>query len=1627
MNDHFLCLGKRICTASLLFLALTASSRAATNTWSGTGNWTSATNWSQGYVPLANEDVVINGIVTLTNSPALLGSFTVNAGRTNTFSGWDTVLTATVVTVNGTITHSANTDTNGLDGWQPDARVYIQCTSMFIATNGSINASAKGYAGATINTNGCGPGGGMMAQPTGSGGYGGAGGMVSGTYGQTYGSYTTPEDPGSGGGYYGSSAGGNGGGAIRVTATGQVIVNGNITANGGSGVNNNGNGGSGGSIFITCATFGGTNGAVSAMGGNSATYAGASGGGGRIAIIYTNAAVQATTPTPGMVFSTGPGTFGNKGYGDIGTLYFPDNLLLTELVPHSGQWMVNNFTNWSPSSLTISNAWFRFPATNFSLTVSNSLTVIGGASPQNQLELTPWRLECGGDLILTNRAGATNGAVLKLLPPEATPDADGCGPRVKIGGTLEIGPVSKLHPYANPTNGCGIGFEMQNLTIATNGTINADGLGFRGGTSTNDHGKGTGGTLSTKTGSSGGGGYGGAGGYGATSGGVSYGESYSNAPIHAGSGSGYSGGTPSIGLAGGGLIRLSVTNRVLLNGSITANGISAPAINYCGGGSGGGIFILCRQFDGYGALNASGGRGGNFSSGGGGGGRIAVWSAMQGFSGTIAVTGGVGTAADRYGQTGTVVRITTSASITNLYATNLTASTASLVGNLSSTGMAPTTVFCYWGTNDGGTVKGNWTTNAVLPGVQSIGQITNNVSNLTPGTLYHFRFVASNSYYETWSEPFGLFSTTGGGITLDNDGGATDITRTSATLRGYVSVGSPVPDAYACWGTEDPQTDNTNDWEWVTGAGPRLGAFSVSVTGLVANQTYYYRCYASNGEGDGWAPIATNFTMDPPLASIADAPVTEGGPGDKPEAQFTVTLSEPSAVPVTIAFETAAGTATSDTDYVATNGTLVIDAGESSGVIRVTVNGDEDDEFPGESFSVVLTGSPNADFTRDTATGWITDDDDVPESRTWTGTGSWNSVTNWLPLSQGRPSPSDSVTIPGATSCTLTNSAQVSSLTVNSGGTLTFGGWDTLLTADTTLVSGTITHSANTDTNGLDGWQPDARVHIQCTSLFVATNGSINVDSKGYSGGVSGLTDGRGPGGGRGPGTGGGGGYGGTGGSSATSFGTAYGSTTGPADPGSGGGMQVNPGGWGGGAIRIAASGPVVVSGTVSANGGAAGSNNNGGGSGGSVYITCSTFTGTNGILSATGGPASSAIGGGGGGRIAVVYTDTVTQNAMPVPSVRFTVAPGSGSSGSGDIGTLYFPDNRLLTELIPHSGQWMVSNFTNWAPASLTISNAWFRFAATNFNLNVGGSLTVLAGPRPLNQLELTPWRLDCGGDLMLTNLPGATNGAVLRLLVPEATPEADGCGPRVTIGGTLVIAPVSRLFPYANPTNGCGIGFRVQELHIATNGAISADGLGFRGGLSGTDHGQGPGGTRSVNAAAGSGGAGYGGMGGDGYTPSPHLSFGGAIYGESYSNAPIHPGSGSGASSSGTIPGLAGGGLIRIEATRNINVDGAVTANGISGSGTFGGGGSGGGIYLSCLRLEGGGLIQANGGSSASSGASSGGGGGGGRIALRRSMDLFSGAVTANAGAVGGSGLGQNGTVVRVHYSSGSVFLIR
>ena len=313
----------------------------------------------------------------------------------------------------------------------------------------------------------------------------------------------------------------------------------------------------------------------------------------------------------------------------------------------------------------------------------------------------------------------------------------------------------------------------------------------------------------------------------------------------------------------------------------------------------------------------------------------------------------------------------TGAAISNAPATDITTTSATFNASLQAS-EAVFDVNVYWGAVDGGDDAESWANTNFIGSYTNIDEIDLQyaVTGLLDSTVYFYTFSASNAATNEWpiSERFSTV-----GMPVISNGVATGVTTVSATMNGeLVSGGSASVTLY--WGTTDADTNHlswaeTNSWSFL-----EEGAFFLDLAGLPANQTYYYRCYATNAVGDDWADNSGSFTTDTPVVTVEDVILVEGDVGST-AAVFAVSLSTTSALDVSFDYTTGGGTAQSGTDYQPASGTLVILAGETSASITVLVTGDTEDERPFNTFDLNLGNPSNCTLSAAQATCRIDDDD----------------------------------------------------------------------------------------------------------------------------------------------------------------------------------------------------------------------------------------------------------------------------------------------------------------------------------------------------------------------------------------------------------------------------------------------------------------------------------------------------------------------------------------------------------------------------------------------------------------------------------------------------------------------------
>jgi len=169
--------------------------------------------------------------------------------------------------------------------------------------------------------------------------------------------------------------------------------------------------------------------------------------------------------------------------------------------------------------------------------------------------------------------------------------------------------------------------------------------------------------------------------------------------------------------------------------------------------------------------------------------------------------------------------------------------------------------------------------------------------------------------------------------------------------------------------------------------------------------------------GDTLSVLQLDSSIDQPLGLGFDGAgtlyvATQAGTGDvyrfapSSSGVFTVSLSSPSGLPVTVDFASADGTAIAGTDYGGVSGTLIFELGVTSRTIIIPTIDDAELE-PTETFKVILSNATGATLVDNEGIGEIIDNE-VPNSPPIVDAGAN------LTLSDGDGTGAESVTIVGS-------------------------------------------------------------------------------------------------------------------------------------------------------------------------------------------------------------------------------------------------------------------------------------------------------------------------------------------------------------------------------------------------------------------------------------------------------------------------------------------------------------------------------------------------------------------------------------------------------------------------------------
>lgn len=150
---------------------------------------------------------------------------------------------------------------------------------------------------------------------------------------------------------------------------------------------------------------------------------------------------------------------------------------------------------------------------------------------------------------------------------------------------------------------------------------------------------------------------------------------------------------------------------------------------------------------------------------------------------------------------------------------------------------------------------------------------TSSLTGLTPSTTYYVRAYATYSEGIVYGNEL-TFTTGAVVLPTVTTSSATNITQTTATVGGSVTSdgGATVTERGVCYSTnQNPTVDNSK-----VQSGSGAGSYTVNLTGLSVNTSYYARAYAKNSQGVNYGSQTTFKTLPPAtLATVTTSDASE--------------------------------------------------------------------------------------------------------------------------------------------------------------------------------------------------------------------------------------------------------------------------------------------------------------------------------------------------------------------------------------------------------------------------------------------------------------------------------------------------------------------------------------------------------------------------------------------------------------------------------------------------------------------------------------------------------------------------------------------------------------------------------
>ncbi len=193
----------------------------------------------------------------------------------------------------------------------------------------------------------------------------------------------------------------------------------------------------------------------------------------------------------------------------------------------------------------------------------------------------------------------------------------------------------------------------------------------------------------------------------------------------------------------------------------------------------------------------------------------------------------------------------------------------------------------------------------------------------------------------------------------------------------------PAADAVATPGVDYTATEGTLEFTWGGGVSQTITVPILDDSQVEPYETVTVRLtdvvHARLARDEAVGTLENDDTTLAFDEASARLVLDEGAEQTTTDFRFTVTLAQPSALPVNVAWATAddpdaTHAATADDDYVCASGTLAFAPGETAQTLSVTITGDDGIE-PDETFAVVLSNATGAHIDTPQAIGVISDDD----------------------------------------------------------------------------------------------------------------------------------------------------------------------------------------------------------------------------------------------------------------------------------------------------------------------------------------------------------------------------------------------------------------------------------------------------------------------------------------------------------------------------------------------------------------------------------------------------------------------------------------------------------------------------